>query len=100
MRYAKSLATEIEAVSRVKGDWPSNLKEIPLNRRPQVAFPERWPYDYDEEDGLYDKVGGFVISYCVDDQGPKLAVGRRDIRVNWNWKVSRWENSSGWLGKD
>jgi len=98
--YAKSLTLEIEAVRRVKGDWPANLKEIPVDRRPEVAFSERWLYDYDEENGLYDKVGGFYIDYYFHDQEPKLAVVRRDIRVDWNWKESRWENSTGWLGKD
>jgi len=100
--YAKSLALEIEAVRRDKSAWPAKLKEIPIDRRPQVAFSERWPYDYQEEDGLYDKVGGFFIDYYyhVQLQEPKLAVVRRDIRVNWDWKEMRWENSPGWLGKD
>ena len=98
--YARSLAPEIEVARRVKDSWPASLKEIPIDLRLQVAFSERWPYDYEKEDGLYDKLSGFLIYYHVDEQGPKLAVGRRDIHVNWNWKESRWEDSTGWLGKD
>ena len=98
--YAKSLALEIETLRNLKGAWPANLKEIPADRRPRVSFSERWPYAYEEEDGIYDKVGGFLIDYWVENQEPKLAVGRRDINVDWNWKGSRWEKPQGWVERE
>jgi hypothetical protein len=100
--YARSLALEVEARRKLKGAWPAKLDEIPINNRPQVSFLERWPYDYQVENGLYDKVGGFLIYYYYhpDFEEPKLSVGRRDILVDWNWKESRWENEKGWIGRD
>jgi hypothetical protein len=98
--YTKSLALEIETLRNVKGVWPANLKEIPADRIPQVSFSEQWPYAYEEDDGFYDKVGGFLIDYYVENQEPKLAVGRRDINVDWNWKESRWEKPQGRVEKE
>ena len=92
--YAARLASEITSVRRERGDWPSDLKELPAGRRPRLERSEMWPYEYVEEDGFYRKVGGYVIWYGVDNGRPDLKVFRREVGVVWDWEGSRWAEAT------
>lgn len=88
--YAEKLVPEIEAIHKSTGHWPTDLAEIPADRKPILNESMLWPLLAYKRDGIYISIGGVFINYASDDEPPNLSVGRRDTHFFWDWEKARW----------
>ena len=94
--YAKAhgvkLAYAIYDYHKEQDRWPENLTELPRANRPALDPHDISPYIYIRgDDGRFEKVGGFFISYKLSEGKPTLTVGRRDFRDSWDWDKMAWK---------
>lgn len=82
--YGESIAREIARLHAETDTWPESLSDLPPNRLP--SFPSA------PNGGAMGNVGGFNLRYEPRlDGAPTFTVGRRDMRVRWNWEQGSWD---------
>ncbi len=91
--YGDKLAKKIVTFKNQTARWPHTIGEIP-NIREESQLKEKFPYLYLDfpynETGLYDKIGGFFVSYRTDDEKPNLSIARRGYGVTYDWNNETW----------
>ena len=89
--YGTSLAEEIIQTRNERGLWPEAGNNIPKIANSKLNTDQKWPYIYLQHDGeKFSKIGGFLISYRVENKKPVLTISRRDYGVIFNWETRSW----------